>query len=68
MSDLLTRTRTGAFALFTTGQFKNLYPNVTESVGGRLHFAGEATSVHHAWIVGSLNSAMRCVEEIVRVF
>ena len=38
----------GAFALFGPGQFSNLYPEVTKPVGGLLHFAGEAASVHHA--------------------
>lgn len=38
----------GAFALFGPGQFNNLYPHVTKPVGGVLHFAGEAASVHHA--------------------
>ncbi|KAG8806793.1 hypothetical protein FRC17_004807 [Serendipita sp. 399] len=55
----------GAFALFGPGQFKSLYPNVTASYGGRLHFAGEATSVHHAWLVGALNSAFRAVYQIL---
>jgi hypothetical protein len=56
---------TGAFAFFGPGQFKNLYPEVTKPIGGRFHFAGEATSIHHAWVVGALNSAMRIVIEIV---
>ncbi|KAG8736327.1 hypothetical protein FRC10_009450 [Ceratobasidium sp. 414] len=54
----------GAFALFGPGQFENLYPWVTKPVYGRLHFAGEATSVHHAWVVGALNSAYRSLVEI----
>ncbi|KAG8716210.1 hypothetical protein FRC09_015972 [Ceratobasidium sp. 395] len=28
---------------------------------GKLHFAGEATSVHHAWVLGALNSAWRAI-------
>ncbi|KAF7971825.1 hypothetical protein HWV62_19829 [Athelia sp. TMB] len=40
----------GAFALFGPGQFRSLYPAVTQPVGGLLHFAGEATSVHHATV------------------
>ncbi|KAG9125255.1 hypothetical protein FRC07_008382, partial [Ceratobasidium sp. 392] len=56
-----------AFALFGPGQFKNLYPLVTKPVYGRLHFAGEATSVHHAWIVGALNSAYRSLFEILEL-
>ncbi|KAG8732220.1 hypothetical protein FRC12_019387 [Ceratobasidium sp. 428] len=57
----------GAFALFGPGQFENLYPLVTQPVYGRLHFAGEATSVHHAWVVGALNSAYRSLAEILEV-
>jgi len=30
---------------------------------GRLHFAGEALSVRHAWVVGALDSAWRAVHE-----
>lgn len=32
---------------------------------GSLHFAGEATSTHHAWIVGALDSAWRAVYHIL---
>jgi hypothetical protein len=46
--DLITFFPPGAFALFGPGQFSNLYPEVTKPVGGLLHFAGEAASVHHA--------------------
>jgi len=53
----------GAFALFGPGQFSNLYPAVTKPVGGLLHFAGEAASVHHAWVVGAFISAYRTVYE-----
>jgi monoamine oxidase len=55
----------GAFALFGPGQFKNLYPQVTAPPTGLLHFAGEATSVHHAWVVGAFNSAYRTIHEIL---
>jgi len=54
----------GAFALFGPGQFSNLYPELTAPPAGLLHFAGEATSVHHAWVIGALNSAYRCIHEI----
>jgi monoamine oxidase len=63
----LTTPGLGAFAFFGPGQFKNLYTEVTRPIGGRFHFAGEATSIHHAWVVGALNSALRSVEEIVCV-
>ncbi|KAK7060039.1 amine oxidase [Favolaschia claudopus] len=55
----------GAFALFGPGQFSSMYPQVTQPISGMFHFAGEATSVHHAWIIGSLNSAYRSVLEIL---
>lgn len=56
----------GAFALFGPGQFSTHFENSLKTeLGGRLHFAGEATSVHHAWVVGALNSAYRTVAEIL---
>lgn len=57
----------GAFAEFAPSQFQDLYTQVTQpAAGGLLHFAGEATSVHHAWVVGALNSAYRSVWEIIK--
>lgn len=56
----------GAFALFGPGQFLSLYPQVTQPYHGRLHFAGEATSVHHAWLLGSVDSAARTLVEIAQ--
>jgi hypothetical protein len=56
----------GAFALFNPGQFCEMFPAITRAAGaGFLHFAGEATSVHHAWISGALASAYRSVAEIL---
>eukprot|EP00026_Physarum_polycephalum_P010222 Phypoly_transcript_10378.p1 GENE.Phypoly_transcript_10378~~Phypoly_transcript_10378.p1 ORF type:complete len:379 (+),score=85.36 Phypoly_transcript_10378:107-1243(+) len=56
----------GAFALFGPGQFVASFQGaITPEVHGHLHFAGEALSVHHAWIIGSLNSAYRTVHEIL---
>ncbi|KAF8534739.1 hypothetical protein BDD12DRAFT_858949 [Trichophaea hybrida] len=56
----------GAFALFGPGQFDDLYPEITKPAArGNLHFAGEAASTHHAWISGALDSAWRCVHEIL---
>jgi len=56
----------GGFALYGPSQFTEMFPFLVQpAAGGRLHFAGEATSVHHAWIVGSLNSAYRAVYEIL---
>ncbi|KAF9806840.1 hypothetical protein IEO21_08520 [Rhodonia placenta] len=54
----------GAFALFGPSQFSTLYAELLKPPAGLLHFAGEATSIHHAWLVGSLNSAYRSVAEI----
>lgn len=57
----------GAFALFGPGQFGKLGQNSlfasvkVPAAYGKLHLAGEATSVHHAWVLGALNSAWRAV-------
>lgn len=59
----------GAFACFGPGQYGSPSKNgfsmfaslKAPANDGRLHFAGEATSVHHAWVVGALNSAWRSV-------
>ncbi|KZT32213.1 hypothetical protein SISSUDRAFT_1067104 [Sistotremastrum suecicum HHB10207 ss-3] len=63
----------GAFALFGPGQFsqqavggQGLFaalkvPNNT----GTFHIAGEATSIHHAWFLGALNSAWRAVYNVL---
>lgn len=56
----------GAYASFGTGQFKNLYPSVSKPASdGYLHFGGEAASHHHRWVSGALDSARRCVFEIL---
>ena len=56
----------GAFALFGPGQFLTNYGGLcAPEMGGRYHTAGEASSVHHAWIVGAFNSAWRCVLEVL---
>lgn len=56
----------GAFASFGPGQFKNLYPSVSKPASdGYLHFGGEVASYHHGWIAGALDSAWRCVYEIL---
>ena len=42
-----------------------MYTELTKPAAkGNLHFAGEATSTHHAWIVGALESADRVINEI----
>ncbi|KAJ7107855.1 hypothetical protein C8R44DRAFT_637286, partial [Mycena epipterygia] len=55
----------GAYALFGPGQFSGLYTQVTKPVRGMFHFAGEATSTHHGWVLGAINSAARVLQEIV---
>jgi hypothetical protein len=54
----------GAFAFFGPQQFSNLYNDVTAS-DGRYMIIGEATSAHHAWVVGALESAVRGVYQFL---
>ncbi|CAJ0651374.1 6634_t:CDS:2 [Entrophospora sp. SA101] len=57
-------TTVGAFALFGPGQYSDLiYPMIKPMYN--IHWAGEYTDIHHAWIVGALNSAVRVVKEIL---
>lgn len=58
----------GAFAHFGPGQFGHpgdpysLFASVkAPAAHGKFHIAGEATSVHHGWVLGALNSAWRAV-------
>ncbi|KAI9741659.1 MAG: hypothetical protein M1834_000043 [Cirrosporium novae-zelandiae] len=45
----------GAFALFGPDQFKNLYPYLSRpAADSKFHIVGEASSAHHAWVVGSV--------------
>jgi monoamine oxidase len=53
----------GAFALFSPGQQSLLQPDIV-APEGRIHFAGEHTSLHHAWIQGALESGIRAAREI----
>jgi monoamine oxidase len=56
----------GAFASFGPGQFTEMFPSLTRPASlGMLHFAGEATSVHHGWVAGAIASAWRAVAEIL---
>lgn len=54
----------GAFAYFGPQQFSNLYNDVTVS-DGRYIIIGEATSAHHAWLVGAPESAVRGVYQFL---
>jgi len=63
----------GAFGVFSPGQFSSLWPEMTvpypqgEGIGDkRLHWGGEVLSTNHGWIVGALDSAYRCVRQILR--
>ncbi|WP_395143879.1 flavin monoamine oxidase family protein [Armatimonas sp.] len=55
----------GAFALFTPGQ-QSLLHNDIAAPEGRIHFAGEHTSLTHAWIQGAIESGLRAADEIHR--
>ncbi|KAK4169897.1 L-amino-acid oxidase [Cladorrhinum sp. PSN259] len=56
----------GAFALFGPGQFRNMYPYlIRPAADGKFHIVGEASSSHHAWIVGSLDSAYYAVAKFL---
>ena len=53
----------GAFALFEPSQQTLLYRHIV-SPEGRVHFAGEHASLHHAWIQGAIESGLRAAGEI----
>lgn len=53
----------GAFALFEPGQATRIYPSMV-APEGRVHFAGEHTSLYHAWIQGALESGLRAAKEV----
>ncbi|WP_375460425.1 flavin monoamine oxidase family protein [uncultured Enterovirga sp.] len=53
----------GAFAMFQPGQQTALFPH-TIAPEGRLHFAGEHASLHHAWIQGAIESGLRAAQEV----
>jgi monoamine oxidase len=53
----------GAFALFEPGQETRLQPAIV-AAEGRIHFAGEHTSLYHAWIQGALESGIRAANEV----
>ncbi|HLO89020.1 MAG TPA: FAD-dependent oxidoreductase [Nostocaceae cyanobacterium] len=53
----------GEAAIFAPGQLTNLHPHIGLSEGN-VHFAGEHTSLKHAWIEGAIESAIRAAKEI----
>jgi monoamine oxidase len=54
----------GAFALFDPGQQTLLHDLIVQPEG-RIHFAGEHTSLCHAWIQGAIESGLRAAQEVV---
>jgi monoamine oxidase len=50
-------TTAGAFAFFRAQQFSTLWPKVMQPAGN-LVLIGEASSPHHAWVVGAIESAV----------
>ncbi|HEY0022332.1 MAG TPA: FAD-dependent oxidoreductase [Longimicrobium sp.] len=53
----------GEAAVFTPGQVTQLHLHIP-TPEGPVHFAGEHTSLKHAWIEGSLESAVRVALEV----
>ncbi len=53
----------GAFALFEPQQQTMLYPFIAQPEG-RVHFAGEHTTLKHAWIEGAIQSGIRVAYEV----
>ena len=53
----------GAFALFDPGQQTLLHEHIS-APEGRLYFAGEHTSLCHAWIQGAIESGLRSAYQI----
>jgi len=55
----------GAFAFMQPNQFATIWP-AARRAEGRVHFAGEHTSVWFGYQNGALESAERCVQEILQ--
>lgn len=53
----------GEAAIFTPGQMVNLHPHIP-TPEGNVFFAGEHTSLKHAWIEGAIESAVRVSLEV----
>jgi monoamine oxidase len=59
----------GAFALFSPGQFSTLIPHLLRPASdGRFVVAGEHASANHAWIVGALDSSLRGLKQLLTRF
>ena len=55
----------GAFALFNPGQQTELLADIA-APEGKIHFAGEHTTLKHAWIEGAIESGIRAALEVYR--
>lgn len=56
----------GAFGMFGPGQFSSLFGRIQRPASkGHLFMAGEITSIYHGWIVASLNSAIRAIDQML---
>lgn len=53
----------GEAAVYFAGQLSRIHL-ASMTVEGRVHFAGEHTSLKHAWIEGALESAIRAAREV----
>jgi monoamine oxidase len=53
----------GAFTAFETGQETELYPYIAIPEG-RVHFAGEHTTLIHGWMQGAIESGIRVAYEV----
>lgn len=53
----------GAFTSFEPGQDIELYPYIP-TAEGKVHFAGEHTSLTHGWIQGAIESGIRVAYEV----
>ncbi|SCO52844.1 related to L-amino-acid oxidase [Fusarium fujikuroi] len=61
-SDYTDENMSGAFAYFGPSQFSNMWSEIIKpNAYGQLYLIGEASSSHHAWIVGALESVIRAV-------
>jgi len=54
----------GAYAFYGPGQLEKLMESMMRSEE-LIHWGGEHTDIHNAWIVGALNSGVRVVREIL---
>ncbi|MEB9906077.1 flavin monoamine oxidase family protein [Bacillus anthracis] len=53
----------GAFTAFEPGQELELFPYITPP-SGKVHFAGEHTTLTHGWMQGAIESGIRVAHEV----